>query len=145
MSEHPINSLMDSAMQNIKEMVDVNTIVGEPVHTADGFVIIPISKVSFGLAAGGGEYGGAVDFTDGQAGTGPLSETVIAPVKYPFAGGSGAGVSISPVAFIIVGGGTVKLVPITNNNLLDKLIDLCPDIINKVSDFINKKTDCSEV
>lgn len=140
MSEHPINSLMDSAMQNIKEMVDVNTIVGEPVHTTDGFVIIPISKVSFGLAAGGGEYGGAIDFTDGQMGTGPLEEAVIAPVKYPFAGGSGAGVSISPVAFIIVGGGTVKLVPITNNNVMDKLIDLCPDIINKVNDFINKKT-----
>lgn len=144
MSEHPINSLMDSAMQNIKEMVDVNTIVGEPVHTTDGFVIIPISKVSFGLAAGGGEYGGAIDFTDGQAGTGPLEEAVIAPVKYPFAGGSGAGVSISPVAFIIVGGGTVKLVPITNNNIMDKLVDLCPDIINKVNDYINKKTNTAE-
>lgn len=144
MSEHPINSLMDSAMQNIKEMVDVNTIVGEPVHTTDGFVIIPISKVSFGLAAGGGEYGGAIDFTDGQAGTGPLEEAVIAPVKYPFAGGSGAGVSISPVAFIIVGGGTVKLVPITNNNIMDKLVDLCPDIINKVNDYINKKTNTTE-
>ena len=144
MSEHPINSLMDSAMQNIKEMVDVNTIVGEPVHTTDGFVIIPISKVSFGLAAGGGEYGGAIDFTDGQAGTGPLEEAVIAPVKYPFAGGSGAGVSISPVAFIIVGGGTVKLVPITNNNIMDKLVDLCPDIINKVNDYINMKTNTTE-
>ncbi len=136
MAEHPINGLMDSAMQNIKEMVDVNTIVGDPVQTPDGTVIIPISKVAFGLAAGGGEYSGAVDFAEGYVGSGHLEDTVVAPVKYPFAGGSGAGVSITPIAFIMVSAGNVKLVPISNSDIADKLLDLCPDVINKVYELI---------
>lgn len=139
MAEHPINGLMDSAMQNIKEMVDVNTIIGDPVQSPDGTVIIPVSKVSFGLAAGGGEFCGKIDLTEGYLGSGHLQDSVIAPVKYPFAGGSGAGVSISPVAFITVSGGTIKLMPITNNDALDKLLDLCPDILNKVYTFFKDK------
>ena len=138
MAEHPIHNLMDSAMQNIKEMVDVNTIIGDPVTAPDGTVIIPVSRVSFGLAAGGGEYSGKIDITEGYLGSGHLEESVVAPVKYPFAGGSGAGVSISPIAFITVSNGNVKLVPITDNNTLDKFMDLCPDLINKAYDILSK-------
>lgn len=148
MSNHPIHALMDSAMQNIKEMVDVNTIVGDAVQAPDGSVIIPISKVSFGLAAGGGEYGGNVDITECSPGTGKnLEDKLIAPVKYPFAGGSGAGVSISPVAFIVVSAGNVQLLPITNNTVLEKLVNMVPDLLNKVNgvvtDCLNRK-DCCE-
>ena len=126
-------------MESIKQMVDVNTIVGDPVQTPDGYVIIPISKVSFGLAAGGGEYGGNVDFSeckDKQA-----DEKCITPVKYPFAGGSGAGVSISPVAFMVVGGGTIQLMPIENNTVMEKLVNLIPDVMNKINSIVNKKMD----
>lgn len=139
MAEHPIHNLMDSAMQNIKEMVDVNTIIGDPVQAPDGTVIIPVSKVSFGLAAGGGEYSGKIDLTEGYLGSGHLEDSVIAPVKYPFAGGSGAGVSITPMAFITVSNGTIKLVPITNNDALDKFLDMCPDILNKIYTLFKDK------
>ena len=139
MAEHPIHNLMDSAMQNIKEMVDVNTIIGDPVQSPDGTVIIPVSKVSFGLAAGGGEYSGKIDITEGYLGSGHLEESVVAPVKYPFAGGSGAGVSITPVAFITVSGSDVKLIPINNNDALNKFMDLCPDILNKIYTLFKDK------
>ena len=139
MAEHPIHDLMDSAMQNIKEMVDVNTIIGDPVQSPDGTVIIPVSKVSFGLAAGGGEYSGKIDITEGYLGSGHLEDAVVAPVKYPFAGGSGAGVSITPVAFITVSGSDVKLIPINNNDALNKFLDLCPDILNKIYTLFKDK------
>ncbi|MBE7056788.1 MAG: sporulation protein YtfJ [Ruminococcaceae bacterium] len=139
MAEHPIHNLMDSAMQNIKEMVDVNTIIGDPVQSTDGTVILPVSKVSFGLAAGGGEYSGKIDITEGYLGSGHLEDAVVAPVKYPFAGGSGAGVSITPVAFITVSSTGVKLIPISSNDALDKFLDLCPDILNKIYTLIKDK------
>lgn len=138
MSEHPINSLMETAMQSIKEMVDVNTIIGDPVQTPDGFVILPISKVSFGLAAGGGEYYGDIDFAESSKGSSPLDDKFITPVKYPFAGGSGAGVCISPVAFMVVGGGKVQLMPVTNNTLPEQLVKLVPDIVTKINDIIEQ-------
>ncbi len=145
MSNHPINALMDSAMQNIKEMVDVNTIVGDAVQTPDGSVIIPISKVCFGLAAGGGEYGGNVDFADSTPGPGkPLEDKIITPVKYPFAGGSGAGVCISPVAFIVVNAGNVQLMPITNNTVMEKLVGMVPDLLNKINTIVTEQLNKNE-
>lgn len=136
MAEHPINNIMDTAMVNIKEMINVDTIIGNPVDTPDGTVIIPVSKVSFGLAAGGAEYGGAVDFSQQQSG-----DKTIAPVKYPFAGGSGAGVSISPTAFIVSDTQGVKLIPINECSPVEKLINLVPEVMNKVNDMIMRKND----
>lgn len=120
MSEHPIQGLMATAMQSIKEMVDVNTIVGSPVETADGTVIIPISKVSFGFAAGGSEFN--------------TPEKVKSPNDSNlFGGGSGAGVSIQPVAFMIVGKNQIKLMPVNQDNPIDKLVDYIPDAVDKLS------------
>jgi len=139
MAEHPINNIMDTAMVNIKEMINVDTIIGNPVDTPDGSVIIPVSKVSFGLAAGGAEYGGAVDFSQQHS-----DDKVIAPVKYPFAGGSGAGVSISPTAFIVSNSQGVQLIPINECSSVEKLINLVPEIMNKVTDLITKKTNADK-
>lgn len=136
MAEHPINNIMDTAMVNIKEMINVDTIIGNPVDTPDGSVIIPVSKVSFGLAAGGAEYGGAVDFSQQRS-----DDKILAPVKYPFAGGSGAGVSISPTAFIVSNSLGVQLIKINECSSVDKLVNLIPDVINKVNDLITKKMD----
>lgn len=153
MKEHPICDLMTTAMQSIKEMVDVNTIVGEAVSTPDGSVIIPVSRVSFGFAAGGGEYCGSVDFSGTDVticeGDGEDSESaaVITPVKYPFAGGSGAGVSISPVAFLVVNSGTIQLLPVDTNSTIEKLVDMIPSAVTKVCDTISgacKKEDSPE-
>lgn len=140
--QHPIEALMTTAMESIKEMVDVNTIVGDAVQSPDGTVIIPISKVTFGFAAGGGEYSFTVnddevestkkiqDEEDGNEGKSK---------KYPFAGGSGAGVSISPVAFMIVGNGQIKLLPVNINSTVDKILDLVPELMGKLENMCKKK------
>lgn len=119
MAEHPIDGLMKTAMQSIKEMVDVNTILGDAVETADGTVIIPVSRVSFGFAAGGSE------FTAGEDGGGDQG-------SLPFGGGSGAGISLSPVAFVVVSGGEVKLLPVDGGAILDRLIDVVPKFVDKL-------------
>ncbi len=121
MDENPINSLMDTTMVNLKQMVDVNTIVGDPVESPDGSVIIPISKVSFGFVAGGGEYEGNTKKEK--------SDDVNA---LPFAGGSGAGISVNPVAFMVVGQGQIRLLPIMQNPILDRLFDLTPQLLDKL-------------
>lgn len=109
------------------------------MQTPDGSVIIPISRVSFGLAAGGAEYGGAVDFAEAAEAPAPLKDKLITPVKYPFAGGTGAGVSISPVAFIISTNNEVKVLPITNCTVTEKLVDMIPGAIDKINNIITSK------
>ncbi|HSW10652.1 MAG TPA: GerW family sporulation protein [Bacillota bacterium] len=126
MIDHPIQGLMKTAMEAIKDMVDVNTIVGDAVETPDGNVIVPISRVSFGFAAGGSEFepgGGPAK----RAGTGQNG-----PAGLAFGGGSGAGVSIHPVGFLIVGQGTVRLLPVDGRAVIDRLIDLAPLLLDKI-------------
>ncbi|MDK2799905.1 MAG: hypothetical protein PWP27_434 [Clostridiales bacterium] len=130
MSEHPIEGLMTTAMQSIKEMVDVNTIVGDAVEAPDGTVIIPISRVSFGFAAGGSEFGTSIREKNDE------KETTS---KLPFGGGSGAGVTIQPVAFMVVGQGQIKLLPVNTNSSVDKILDLVPDLIEKINETVRKK------
>ena len=125
MSEHPLNDLIDTALTNIKSMVDVNTIIGNPVETANGSIIVPVSRVGFGFAAGGSDF-------PPKAGSSAESKA--------FAGGSGAGISISPIGFLVVNGDTVKLLPVNSaNTTVDKIIDSVPEMFDKVSGFIKKK------
>ena len=118
--QHPINNLMSTVMENIKGMVDVNTIIGDPVETSNGTVIIPVSKVGFGFAAGG-------------------SDLPVKTEKQSFGGGSGAGVSISPIGFLVVSSDQIKLIPISANNTpVDKLIDYIPVAFEKINNMIQK-------
>jgi sporulation protein YtfJ len=137
--QHPIEALMTTAMQSIKEMVDVNTIVGDAVQAPDGTVIIPISKVTFGFAAGGGEYSYTVNVEYENGNSSSDREDHIDGGEFPFAGGSGAGVSICPVAFMVVGNGQIKLLPVNINTTIDKLLDLVPDLLCKIENMIKKK------
>jgi sporulation protein YtfJ len=123
---------MTTAMQSIKEMVDVNTIVGDAVQAPDGTVIIPISKVSFGFAAGGGDYGDDSSSNNSQ-------DEQQSKGKFPFAGGSGAGVSINPVAFMVCGQNQVKLLPVNVNSSVDKILDMVPQLIERANEMINEK------
>ncbi|WP_096202678.1 GerW family sporulation protein [Bacillus sp. FJAT-45350] len=126
MSEHPIQGLMKTAMENLKEMVDVNTIVGDPVETPDGSVILPVSKVGFGFAAGGSEF---IVETKGTNGT----ET-----EHPFGGGSGGGVSITPIAFLIVSASGIKMVHLDGNtHLYEKLMDFAPQVVDKIQQMVS--------
>jgi sporulation protein YtfJ len=129
MTEHPIQGLMKTAMENIKEMVDVNTIVGDPVQTPDGSVILPISKVGFGFAAGGSEFLGESEQNKSDANH--------AAVSLPFGGGSGGGVSITPIAFLVVSSTGVKVVPLDNQtHLYERLIDSAPQVFDKIQSML---------
>ena len=125
---HPIGDLMSTTMQKIREMVDVNTIIGTPIRTDDG--IIPISKLTVGFASGGSDF-----MTKNQK---PEADNA-------FGGGSGAGVNISPVAFLIVKGDTVKLLPVAPpaGNTVDRVVELVPEMFDKVTGYMekNKKED----
>lgn len=123
MTEHPIENLMVTAMSSLRDMIDVNTILGDTVETADGITIIPVSKVTFGFAAGGSEFN-----------TNKLNK-FSENAKLPFGGGSGAGVNISPVAFLVAKEGNVKLLTVKADGPLDKLVDYVPDVINKISNL----------
>ena len=133
MSEHPIENLMMTAMSSIQNMVDVNTIIGEPIETSNGIMIIPISKVCFGFAAGGSEFNGE---TLKEYNRKDKDEEI--EYKLPFGGGAGAGVSIHPVAFLVVQGNNVKLMPVDHDTCLDKLLDYIPDLMQKMNEMFDK-------
>ncbi|MCL6446722.1 MAG: GerW family sporulation protein [Armatimonadetes bacterium] len=124
--QHPIESLMKTAMETIKQMVDVNTVVGDPVETPDGTVIMPVSRVSCGFGAGGGEFGPAEKIKSEEGQT-----------PY-FGGGSGAGVSVQPVGFLVVGHGQIRFLPVDNNIIIDRLIDLAPQVLEKIESLWKK-------
>ena len=130
MPEQAIEGLLKSAMENIRGMVDVNTVVGDPVETPDGMVIIPISRVSCGFAAGGGEYAPerTKDGNGGEKGKG-----------LPFAGGSGAGISVQPVGFLVVGGGQVRLLSV-DAHAVNRILDLAPELMSRLQDLWGRKS-----
>ncbi|MGI6097939.1 MAG: GerW family sporulation protein [Dethiobacteria bacterium] len=129
MDEHPIQSLMTTAMENLKEMVDVNKIVGDAVETPDGSVIIPVSRVTFGFAAGGSEF---------QGGEGVQSSSN-QKAMLPFGGGSGGGVTVQPVAFLVVGGGQVRLLPVDGQIMFDRIFDVAPQLITQIQELFKQK------
>ncbi|HBE76365.1 MAG TPA: sporulation protein YtfJ [Firmicutes bacterium] len=142
MENHPIEGLMKTAMQNIKEMVDVNTILGDPVETLDGSVIVPISRVTFGFAAGGSEFEAAQAKTkDKDRGSQEPTEDN----KFPFGGGSGAAITINPVAFLVVGKEQTKLLPVESNVLVDRILDSAPQLLDKLQNLISPKSQEKEI
>ena len=119
---HPIGDLMSTTMQKIREMVDVNTIIGTPIRTDDGITLIPVSKLSFGFASGGTDF-------DGKN----------AANKDLFGGGSGAGVNIQPVAFLVVKDGCVRTIQLSDgSNTVDRALTMIPELVEKVSALIKK-------
>lgn len=141
MAGHPIENIMKTTMENLKEMIDVNTIVGDAVETEEGVVIIPISKVSFGFVAGGGEYQG--DTKESKRTT--SQDAGKAEASVPFAGGSGAGVSVNPIAFLIVGEDKIKLLPVNFNSSVDRIIDMVPQVVEEIQNMIEKNRDKSKI
>ena len=119
--KRPLNDLLRSTMDKVHEMVDTNTIVGEPIATADGVTLIPISRVSLGIGCGGGDYG------------------KVQPKD--FGGGSAAGVKITPVAFLVIKEGTTRVLPVAMPAVttLDRVVELVPDLIDKVEKYFDRK------
>ncbi len=121
--EHPIENVMTTTLDKLKEMVDVNTIVGTPVNAPDGSTIIPVSKVSFGFVSGGGQY--CAENKTGE--------------DIPFAGGSGAGVSLNPVGFLVVKRDKVSVMSATFDTPYDRILDMVPKLIDSLKK--NMKSD----
>ncbi len=134
MGNHPIEALMKTAMESIQQIVDVNTIVGDPVETPDGSVIIPVSRVACGFAAGGSEFLPPEDSKEDGQGEDKGGKTL------PFGGGSGAGVSVQPVGFLVVGNGQIRLLPVDSNAVIERVIDTVPDLIDKISGMFKNKS-----
>ncbi len=140
MKDHPIEGLMLTAMESIRSMIDVNTIIGEPMEISDDITIIPISKVGFGLAAGGSEF--KDETIEGYLKKQNTEEQI--QYRLPFGGGAGVGASISPVAFIVIQSDTVKLMPVEHNNCIDKLLDYIPDLFDKVNKIMEQKMEAKQ-
>lgn len=128
---HPLGDLMTTTMQKIREMVDVNTVVGEPIRTAEGITIIPVSKLSMGFASGGSDF---------------ATKNQPAGKDNCFGGGSGAGINIMPVGFLIIKDDSVRMLPVAPppGSTADRVIEMVPDLVNKVTDFIDKKKEEKE-
>ena len=121
MAEHPIEGIMGVTMEKIRQLVDANTIIGEPI-TVDGATIIPISRVTFGFASGGTDF-------DGKN----------AANKDLFGGGSGAGVNIQPVAFLVVKDGCVRTIQLSDNaDTINRALTMLPELVDKVAALIKK-------
>ncbi|RNC28053.1 MAG: putative spore protein YtfJ [Candidatus Dichloromethanomonas elyunquensis] len=132
MEEHPIETLMKTAMDSIQKMINVNTVIGDPVETPTGSVIIPVSRVSCGFAAGGSEF----QMLEGEDKEERKNEE---SSKMPFGGGSGGGVSVKPVGFLVVSHDQVRLLPVEGNMLAERIIDEMPNLMDKVSHIFNKR------
>ena len=116
---NPLNTLMRSTMEQVRQMADANTVVGEPIRTPDGVTLIPITRVSFGFGSGGGSYGKAA--------------------KDGFAGGGAAGVRMEPVAFLTIKDGITRILPVgmPPANTVDRIVDMAPEVIDRVENFVS--------
>lgn len=131
MSEHPIDNLMTTTLQKIKEMIDVDAIVGKPIQTPDGLTLIPVSKLSVGFASGGSEFG----------------KTPRIEGRNNFGGGSGAGIKVEPMAFLVVRGENVRLLPVgmPPAGPVDRAVEMVPDVVDKVTSFFQQRKGDKEV
>lgn len=118
-------NMLENTIAKIREMVDVNSVVGEPITTQDGVTIIPVSKISVGLGGGGSDF---------------VSKNVNHH-ENPFGGGVGAGVKVTPVAFLVIKEGNVRMIPVATpaNTTADRLVELVPDTLDKIASFIDSR------
>jgi sporulation protein YtfJ len=126
MEKHPLSDVMETTMQRIRDMIDVNTVIGKPIVTPDGITLIPVSKVSFGFGCAGSDFVGKNQSAGGAN---------------PFGGGSGAGVNIIPVAFLVVKDGNVKMVSVAPPaaTTVDRIVEMVPDLIEKAQELFSKE------
>ena len=116
-------NMLDNTIQKIREMVDVNSVIGDPITTPDGVTIIPVSKVSVGFGGGGS------DFVNNKGG------------ENPFGGGVGGGVKVTPICFLIVKDGNVRMMPVAEpaNTTADRIVEMVPDTLDKLTAYLDSK------
>ena len=119
-NKNSLSAMMETSMDKIRQMVDSNTIVGEPITTPDGVTLIPVSRLSYGFGCGGGDYG-----KNGEN----------------FGAGCGAGVRVEPMAFLVVKGGVTRMLPVGTPAIttVDRVIEMVPELLDRVEGFVDKK------
>jgi len=122
---HNLPNMLENTIAKLREMVDVNSVIGDPITTADGVTIIPVSKVSVGFGGGGSDF---------------VSKNVNRQ-ENPFGGGVGAGVKVTPIAFLVVKEGNVRMLPVATpaNTTADRLVEMVPDTLDKIASFIDSR------
>ena len=130
-ARHPIENIMHSTMESIRDMIDVDTVIGEAIVTQDGSTVIPISRVSFGFVAGGGEY------RCGASKQTPAENCE----RMPFAGGTSAGVTVQPLGFLVSNTETVRLLPAQVYAPADRVIELVPQLMCEVKNMLKAKNE----
>ena len=127
-----ISEMLTSSLEKIQRMVDVTSIIGQPLQVGDGVTVIPITKLHIGVGGGGTDF---------------ATKNSIASKKDPFGGGLGAGVSVDPVAFLIVKDGSVRMLPVAEpaSTTMDRIVEQAPDLMDKVADFLDSRKEKSEV
>jgi len=123
-------NMLNNTISKVREMLDANSVVGDPIVTADGVTIIPISKISVGLAGGGTDF---------------VSKNVNRH-ENPFGGGVGAGAKVTPIAFLVIKEGSVRMLPIANpaNTTADRLVEMIPDTLDRIADFLDSRKEKSK-
>ena len=123
---NPIGELMQTTMENVKNILKVDTVVGEPIYTPDGITLVPISRISVGFGGGGVEFG---NHKGGE--------------NRPYGGGNATGVKIDPIGFLVIKEGTIRMINVTPpaSNTVDRLIDMVPQVMDRVDAFIEKQKD----
>ena len=129
--KHPIENIMRTTMENIRDMVDVDTVIGEPILTQDGSTVIPVFRVSFGFVAGGGEY------HCGSRYRAPAEDGD----RLPFGGGTGAGVTLQPMGFLVTNQNSVRLLPAQAYAPADRIIELVPQLMCEVKTMLKNKNE----
>ena len=124
--KHPLPEMMSNSISKIREMVDANTVMGEAIHTPDGVTIIPVSKIKYGFAGGGSDF---------------AAKNYPATKENPFGGGTGASVSVTPVAFLVIKGDNVRMLRVAEpaSNSLERFVEMLPNLIDQVSGLLPKK------
>ena len=125
MEINPIGELMQTTMDNVRNMLKVDTVVGEPIYTPDGITLVPISRISVGFGGGGVEFGNAKKSGEAR----------------PYGGGNATGVKIDPIGFLVIKDGTIRMINVTPpaSNTVDRLIDMVPQVMDRVDNFIAKQ------
>ena len=123
---HPLPDMLGNSIAKIREMIDANTVIGSPIQTPDGVTILPVSKIKYGFAGGGSDFNG---------------KNTPAGKENPFGGGTGAGVSITPVAFLVIKNDSVRLILVAEpaSNSVERLVEMLPDLIDQISALTGKK------
>ena len=128
---HSISEMLTSSLGKIQDMVDVNTIIGKPITTPDGVMIIPVSKIKIGMGGGGSDF---------------ATKNVAANKENPFGGGLGCGIDVTPVAFLIVNGTSVRMLPVAQpaSSTVDRVVESAPELLDKLADFLDSRKEAKQ-